>query len=108
MKKFIELLAKQDFDGAKAYLESITIQIKNSSGKVENYTTLKNKLLANWDKAPFFTTHMYGSTNSRKKQEFTQKYVDGQIRTPNVIRAENKIAQKYGITMATPESNFKI
>ncbi len=103
----VELLSKQDFDGAKTYLESITIQLKNgSTGKMETYTTLKKNLLANWDKAASFTTYMYGNRASKSKQEFTQEFVDSKVRKPDVVRAEKRLAAKYGINIEVPESAF--
>lgn len=113
IKGFVKLLAEQDFAGAKAYLEKKPLQSTipatgNTETRTETYTTITKSLLANWDKVASFTTYMYGSANSREKQEYTQQFVDAKVRQANTLRAEEKIAAKYGIKAGMPESVFKI
>lgn len=108
VEHLVSLLSKQDFPGAKKYLESITIKLKNAEGKEEIYGTLKKNILANWDKAASFMTYMYGSTESKSHQEYTQKFVDSTVRTSATVRSEERLAAKYGITSGAPESAFKV
>lgn len=51
---------------------------------------------------------MYGNQRSRAAQEYTQKYVDKNVRTPDVIRAEYRLAGKLGITGKTDEKQFNM
>ena len=108
VRQFINLLARQDYDGAKAHLESITIRLENAKGTMETYSTLKKNLLSNWNKADSFLTYMYGSRKSKAKQEFSQQYVDTSVRTEQTIKAEARLAQKQGITSGAQESAFKV
>jgi hypothetical protein len=75
---------------------------------METYITLKNNLLKNWNKADSFLTYMYGSRKSKASQEFTQEYVDTNVRTQQTITAEDRLAQKQGITLGASESEFKV
>ncbi|MDD2892140.1 MAG: hypothetical protein PHQ95_04190 [Candidatus Gracilibacteria bacterium] len=100
-EKFVKLLGRQDFDGAREWLENMS--------KKGKYRTLAKKLLA--DKTPIETwsSYMYGSSESRSKQAYTQKYADEKVRTKATIHAEERLAKALKITLPSKgEEVFRI
>lgn len=59
------------------------------------------------DHVESWTTYMYGTSDSRAKQKYTQKYIDKHVRTPDVIRAEQRLAKSLGITTKIDEKLLK-
>jgi len=98
-KEIVRMISRQDFDGAKVLVQGL------QKGK---YKSLATSMLNSWDSVASFPTHMYGSKESRAKQEFTQKYVDAHVRKVDTVRAEERLAKQSGIQNAAPESALKL
>jgi hypothetical protein len=51
---------------------------------------------------------MYGKRDSRTKEKLNQSSIDGKIRTPDLLSAEKRLAQKVGISHSVSEDTFRI
>jgi uncharacterized membrane protein YgaE (UPF0421/DUF939 family) len=103
--ELIKLLARQDFPRAKDLL----IEMK----KKGKYRTLAKDLLenaeANKDNMSTWTSYMYGSAASRKRQAYTQEYATKHVRKIETINAEKEYAKKeLKMTLADREEEFHI
>lgn len=99
--EFVGLLARQDFAGATAWL--------NGKGK-KGYQKLATRLLKEKDTVDMstWTSYMYGSSESRAKQAYSQEYADKKVRTKATIASEARLAKQLGILVPVQEAGLKV
>lgn len=101
-QKLTTLLSSQDFEGAKALLVKMS-EKKGPSGKVAQSLLSDSTPMNTW------TSYMYGSSASRSKEVFSQKYADKAIRTGATVQAENRLAKKLGMALPpSDEAEFRV
>ncbi len=76
--------------------------------KKGKFRTLAKNLLASSIPMETWTSYMYGSSESRAKQAYTQEYADKKVRTKATTRAEARLATELGIPASSNESVFRI
>lgn len=99
--EFIGLLARQDFVGATTWL--------NGKGK-KGYQKLATRLLKEKNTVDMstWTSYMYGSSESRAKQAYSQEYADKKVRTKATIASEARLAKQLGISASAKEAELKV
>ncbi|NCP76982.1 hypothetical protein GW830_02470 [bacterium] len=97
-EKLVKLLGRQDFEGARVWLENMS--------KKGKYRTLAKILLVEKTPMETWSSYMYGSSESRSKQAYTQKYADEKVRTKATVHAEERLAKTLNITLS-PERDEK-
>lgn len=98
-KPLLTALAKQDDRWIASAINTL---------KKWKYKTFATKLQLHIDKASTWTTYMYGNDRSRAKEKYTQTYVDKNVRTPDVVRAEERLAKELGISSGIDEKKFRM